>query len=161
VPLSGLTLNGSGADYELSVTPAANQNGLVTITVHIADDFNLKTQTVPLMVVPVNDRPVLSPLADQSVAQDQTITFTASAADIDLPQQSLTYTLEPGAPRGAAINPTTGLFRFTPDKGLAPGLYTLTVRVTDGGSPALSDTASFKVLVTTPYHLHYLPLWRK
>ena len=59
----------------------------------------------------------------------------------------LTYSLEPGAPMGATINPTNGLFTWTPSASQGPELYSLTVRVTDNGTPPLSDLKTFQVTV--------------
>jgi hypothetical protein len=59
----------------------------------------------------------------------------------------LLYSLEPGSPSGASINPTTGVFTWTPAAGTALGTYAITVRVTDNGSPALSDLKTFQVTV--------------
>ncbi|MBI4658005.1 MAG: cadherin repeat domain-containing protein [Verrucomicrobia bacterium] len=57
------------------------------------------------------------------------------------------YSLEPGAPSGASIDAKTGLFSWTPG---SAGTNTLTVKATDGGSPPLSHTADFTVVVTAP-----------
>ncbi len=59
----------------------------------------------------------------------------------------LTFSLDPGAPAGASINPRTGLFSWTPTRAQAPNTYNLTARVTDSGSPPLSDAKTFNVTV--------------
>ncbi|HOX59827.1 MAG TPA: immunoglobulin domain-containing protein [Candidatus Paceibacterota bacterium] len=59
----------------------------------------------------------------------------------------VTYALEAGAPTGATIDANTGVFSWTPTAGQGPGSYTITVRVTNAGSPSLSDTESFVVTV--------------
>jgi hypothetical protein len=75
-----------------------------------------------------------------------TLTFTASATDADLPANTLTYSLI-GAPSGAAINSTTGVFSWTPTEAQGPGSYMLTVRVTDSGTSPLSDDEQITVTV--------------
>ncbi len=60
----------------------------------------------------------------------------------------LTYSLDPGAPPGAGINPYTGLFTWTPTEAQGPGVYDVTIRVTDSGSPALSDFETISIVVT-------------
>ena len=60
---------------------------------------------------------------------------------------ALTYSLEPGAPAGATIDPNTGVFSWTPTPGQGPATYNITVRVTDAGSPSMSDTETFAVTV--------------
>jgi hypothetical protein len=60
---------------------------------------------------------------------------------------ALTYSLDPGALAGATIDPNTGAFSWTPALGQGPATYNVTVRVTDSGSPSLSDTKIFAVTV--------------
>ncbi len=75
------------------------------------------------------------------------LSFTASATDADIPVQTLTFSLGPGAPAGASITPA-GLFSWTPTSSQGPGSYQITIRVTDNGSPNLSDTETITVKVT-------------
>ena len=58
----------------------------------------------------------------------------------------LTYSLV-GAPAGASIDASTGLFTWTPTEAQGPGAYTFTVRVTDTGTPPLSDERQVTVTV--------------
>ena len=76
-----------------------------------------------------------------------TLVFTATATDPDVPLQILTFTLGPGAPTGASIDPTTGIFFWTPDEIQGPGVYPVTVVVTDDGTPPLSDSETFGITV--------------
>ena len=62
-----------------------------------------------------------------------------------MPAQSFSFALEPGAPAGASLDATTGVFAWTPP---TAGTNRLTVKVTDNGTPPLSDTQSFAVVVT-------------
>ncbi|MGB8362435.1 MAG: Ig-like domain-containing protein, partial [Acidimicrobiia bacterium] len=66
--------------------------------------------------------------------------------DPDTPLNTLTYSLT-GAPSGAAINPTTGIFTWTPTETQGPGTYFVKVKATDNGSPALSDSHTIKIVV--------------
>jgi hypothetical protein len=91
----------------------------------------------------VNTPPVLDPIGNKAIYLGQTLTFTATASDSDLPAQNLTYDLL-GAPAGAAIGTGTGAFSWTPG---AAGTYNLTVRVTDNGVPAASDSETIQVQV--------------
>ena len=58
----------------------------------------------------------------------------------------LTYSLS-NAPAGASIHPTTGVFTWTPTEAQGPGVYAITVRVTDNNLPPLSDAQTFQVTV--------------
>ena len=79
-----------------------------------------------------NTPPALQPIPDQMITLSQTVTVLAMATDSDVPAQLLTFSLAPGAPAGAAIDPVTGLFNWKPT---APGTNTITVLVTDNGVP--------------------------
>ena len=72
------------------------------------------------------------------------VTFTATATDPDA-GQTRTFSLGAGAPAGATINGSTGAFSWTPT---AVGSPSVTVRVTDNGSPALFDEEAITVTVT-------------
>jgi hypothetical protein len=79
----------------------------------------------------VNTTPVLATIAPQTVNKGNLLTFTATATDADAPANTLTYSLV-GAPVGAAIHPTTGVFTWTPTGAQGAGDFTFTVRVNDG-----------------------------
>jgi len=95
-----------------------------------------------------NTAPVLAPIANQFLILGQTLSQTASATDTDLPPQTLTFSLGPGAPAGATIGPVSGQLRWMPTN--APATNTLSVIVTDNGLPSLSATQSFTVTVLPP-----------
>jgi hypothetical protein len=95
-----------------------------------------------------NTAPVLAAIGDQTGKASNPLTFTAVATDGDIPAQTLTFLLDTGAPSGASINPTTGIFSWTPTAFQAPGVYPVTVIVTDNGVPALSDEETFTITVT-------------
>ncbi|TMP96417.1 MAG: hypothetical protein E6L09_15070, partial [Verrucomicrobia bacterium] len=92
-----------------------------------------------------NGPPVLAAIGDKNINEQTLLTFTASATDPN--SDTLTYSLDPGAPAGASINPTSGVFTWTPAEADGPGSYPITVRVMDNGSPPMSDTKAFTVTV--------------
>ncbi|MEM3129373.1 MAG: Ig domain-containing protein, partial [Nitrososphaerales archaeon] len=59
---------------------------------------------------------------------------------------TLTFSLV-GAPAGASINPSTGVFTWTPTEEQGPDAYTFDVVVTDNGDPNLSDSETITVTV--------------
>lgn len=71
---------------------------------------------------------------------------TNTATDADLPANTLTFSLVSGPP-GATLNPGTGQFTWRPGIANANTTNTIQVRVTDNGTPALSDTRSFTITV--------------
>jgi Ca2+-binding RTX toxin-like protein len=94
-----------------------------------------------------NARPVLAAIGDKSVEEEQPLTFTVSATDEDLPGQALTFSLDEAAKAlGMAIDPTTGVFTWTPSE-TQQGAYQVTFQASDNGSPNLSDSETITITV--------------
>jgi hypothetical protein len=105
------------------------------------------TESFFVTVLEVNQAPVLSVPANVSAEPGKPLSIQTIATDADLPAQQLTYSLLTGAPSGASIDSRTGAFNWTVPQNPASGGYPISVRVSDGGSPVLSDTKSFTVTV--------------
>ncbi len=67
--------------------------------------------------------------------------------NVDNTDDSHISSIDPSAPAGVAINPTTGVFSWTPDSTQRPNEYILTIRVTDDGVPAMDDSETFIIRV--------------
>lgn len=161
-PANAVTYSlGPGAPDGASIDPTTGQftwtpdesqgPGAYDVTVVATDDGtpNLSnTLTIHVTVNELNEPPVLGSLADRIVQQHDTLTFQASATDADLPANSLTFSLDAGAPSGASIDPATGVFTWTPTEADVPGTFPITFRVTDDGAPNLSDSQTITVTVT-------------
>ena len=94
----------------------------------------------------VNTPPVLAIIGDSTVNVGQTVAFTASATDSDLPQQTLGFTKLAG-PANATLDANSGAFSFRPLVTQENSTNTFTLQVSDNGSPPLSATRSFSVTV--------------
>jgi hypothetical protein len=94
-----------------------------------------------------NARPELEAPGDKYIYLGQTLSFSVQASDEDIASQALSYSLDPGAPLNAAIQPTTGRFTWTPTASQVPSTNVVTVRVTDNGIPPLSQSQTFRVTV--------------
>jgi hypothetical protein len=104
--------------------------------------------TVTITVNSVDDAPVLGLIEDATIPELVEFSFTATATDVDLPAQVLTFSLV-GAPDGAVIDPTTGVFTWTPSEEQGPGVYTFTVKVCDDTDPTpLCDEQEVTLTVT-------------
>jgi hypothetical protein len=93
---------------------------------------------------PPNRPPVAGPIGDLSAHEGSPLSFAVPATDPD-PGHTPRYQLEPGSPAGARIDPNTGAFTWTPTAG--PASHTITVRVTDDGTPIRSSTTTFTITV--------------
>lgn len=100
-----------------------------------------------------NTPPFLPFIADQTIAGGSPLSITNLAIDADTPAQQLVYSLAPGAPAGATINATNGIFSWTPIGEYVPSTNVFTVAVADSGAPSLSAVQCFTVAVTTPHPL--------
>jgi alpha-tubulin suppressor-like RCC1 family protein len=78
-----------------------------------------------------------------------TLAVTNNATDAQAPPQTLAYTL-PVAPTNAVINPASGVITWTPTLAQTSTTNTFTTVVTDNGTPGLSATNSFTVVVIPP-----------
>ena len=122
------------------------------ISVVVADDglpSLTATQSFTVIVLESNSAPVLAAIADFKVQVGNTLVFTNSASDSDLPANTLAYSLDPGAPLSASVGSGTGIFAWTPTDADAGTAQSVTVRVTDDGAPALFDTKTFLVSVVS------------
>lgn len=93
-----------------------------------------------------NRPPIISPIADSALDEGAVFNLRVTASDLDQPAQQLTFSLATG-PEGASMNASTGDTSWATTEQHGPGLYTITVRVTDNGSPARASTVSFRVNV--------------
>ena len=97
-----------------------------------------------ITATPGNHAPVLAAIGDKSVDEGSPLSFTASATDEDT-GDTWSFSLAAGAPAGASIDPTTGVFIWTPAEAQGPGSYPVTVRATD--NHAASDTETITINV--------------
>ena len=118
------------------------------IDVQVTDDAGLTdTGTFNLQINERNEAPVLETIAGQGGVLGEEIQFTAIASDPDLPANPLTFSLTGDVPTGAAIDPQTGLFTWTPTApDIAAGVVVVNVTVSDG--TALSDTQAVSIAVS-------------
>jgi cytoskeletal protein CcmA (bactofilin family) len=97
-------------------------------------------------LVVLNSAPTLAGISSQAVNEQTQFSVTAQATDRDQPEQTITYSLA-GSPAGMTINPSSGQITWTPTETQGPGVFDVTVRATDNGSPALSHAIRFAITV--------------
>ncbi|WP_224998621.1 putative Ig domain-containing protein [Cesiribacter sp. SM1] len=81
---------------------------------------------------PENDAPVLAAISSQLMNELQPYSFTITATDVDHEATQLRYSLSGSVPDGAGIEPSTGVFNWTPSEEQGPARYTFNITVTDG-----------------------------
>ena len=99
--------------------------------------------------VSLNQCPLLAAISNRALVAGSTLLLTNSASDADLPAQALTYTLL-SAPAGAAVSTNSGVFAWRPLIAQSPATQTVSIAVSDNGTPAMSATQSFMVTVARP-----------
>jgi hypothetical protein len=153
--LDGTTLSVSDTFTQADIDSALltyEHNGSETIsdsfqfTVSDGSGGNISNTTFSITITPVNDEPILTAIGDKTVDEGDLLSFTAVAADSDMPADVLTFSLI-DAPSGAAIDPVTGVFTWTPGEQQGPDSYAVTIRVTDDGTPNLYDEETITITV--------------
>ncbi len=96
----------------------------------VSDGTHIVTHPFTILVTPVNQTPMVTPLANQIVREGDSLRIPISANDPE--QDALSYysLLLPG---GALLDPNTGVFEWTPTFFQA-GVYDIPITVSDGSS---------------------------
>ena len=133
--------------------PFASFEGLDSFTYQANDSILLSNvATVNIMVQSVQHPPVLSMIADHSVDENDTITVSLSASDIDADTLTLSADGLPVFASFTDYGDGTGSILFAPDF-TDSGIYPITVTVSDG---EFTDSTLFNVTVNNvnrpPYH---------
>src|SRR5439155_1085421 len=82
----------------------------------------------------------------QTIPEQTALSVNATATDSDLPAHPLCFALVSG-PTGLTVS-SGGAIAWTPTEAQGPSTNTVTVRVFDDGTPSMSATNSFQVIVT-------------
>jgi hypothetical protein len=145
VPNEGLSISGAGRSRALAIHPVTNQFGTASLIITANDGLTNVSRSIALTVLPVNDPPQMAPLPDLTVHAGTPLALPVLATDVDSPL--LTYSItSAGPPQGAQLNPTNGLFTWTPSR-TQVGRHPLTFVVSDKATPPLSDARSFAINV--------------
>jgi len=132
------------------ITSELDGPSTTTVDIVVSDNgtpMGAATQPVTIVVLEVNQAPMLGAVANASVAEGQLLSVALSAADADVPANGLAFSLASGAPAGMAID-AAGNLTWTPGEGDGPGSFPVSVVVTDDGASPLAATNSFTVTVT-------------
>ena len=93
-----------------------------------------------------NTPPQLAAAGEFATDEGTAMAFAANGSDSDWPLQELTYSLVGEVPAGAGIS-ANGVFSWKPTESQGPSTNLFTMVVTDDGTPFLSATQTFTVVV--------------
>ncbi|MFM1770176.1 MAG: hypothetical protein RJA22_2705 [Verrucomicrobiota bacterium] len=161
-----IVLGGSGASRTLAFTPRAGAHGTALLTLTVTDTTSLSTQLgVPVTVVPVNDPPLLPPLADVFVNEGDgplAIALTGLSPGDGEPGQYLAVTattdtnlLALVAVDYPGLGPSATL-RLQPVPALS-GLARVTVVANDGQPSNHLASRVFAVHINAAPRIEYVP----
>ncbi|MBI2924744.1 MAG: tandem-95 repeat protein [Verrucomicrobia bacterium] len=141
VPTSNITFGGSGSDRTVTVKPATNQNGTVTIYLDVTDAGGATaTAAFNVSITAVNDAPVANA---QSVTTDEDKSVSVVLSGSDVEGSALTYSV--------VTQPTKGTLSGTvPNLTYKPSLNyngsdSFTFKVYDGSLYSTEATVSISV----------------
>src|ERR1035437_1713327 len=129
-----------------SPTSGSTPSGTNTVTINGISGGQTHSTNVTFIVTVTNTPPVLSPISNRVVNAGVTLAITNVATDSDTPAQTLTFNLLT-APTGAVLNANSGIFTWRPAVAQANTTNLTTLKVTDSGTPPLSATQSFSIVV--------------
>ena len=140
---------GANGTAAFSWTPGFGDTGNHTLTFTVTDDGTpaaTDSETITIAVGDVNRPPVLAPIGNRNVDENQLLSFAISATDADGDAITLTPA---NLPMGATFDDAgngSGTFSWTPgfDQG---GNHSVSFTATDNGNPALSDTETIQISV--------------
>ncbi|ETR68314.1 MAG: hypothetical protein OMM_10657, partial [Candidatus Magnetoglobus multicellularis str. Araruama] len=149
--------------YTITVTPATDQTGQVTISVLATDSDSLTaTQTFDLTITSVNDSPIFGSISNQTTDNRTTLSAVSlTVTDDETATCSLTLSLTSSDTNIFASNQMTSncaadtfYMSFTPSIQYF-GTTTITATVTDAGGLTASTTFDIEVTSTGP---NYAPV---
>ena len=151
-PPTGATLNSQTGLLTWNV-PASQPTGYVLIAIDLSDSLSSDTASADLFVTvnPIRPPAIQSiPVQNATIGVPFQLDLSKYASDPNSQPLPLTYSLTGKVPTGASIDPSTGLFTWTPASDQSTGPETFTVMVADNQSPPDTTSATFIVDVSNP-----------
>ena len=130
----------------ISAIPDHNQAGTYNVLFSVTDNGEPPasvSEMITISVGNVNRPPVLEPIGNKSVSENNLLEFTITAYDPD--DDELTYSVA-NLPDGASFDVSTGHFSWVPDFDQS-GNYSLLFKVTDSGVPPASREETVMITV--------------
>lgn len=108
-----------------------------TVTAHSPDAAKMSAARPPKM----------ARISDQIIDCGMKMQIGMKLDDPGTSADKVRFSLAAGAPFGAAIDPTTGIFTWIPSRNQAPKVYPITIMAQTAGPGALSDQKTFRITV--------------
>ena len=140
-----VALSGKTAQFNSTVSTNALASFLFKVTDNTGFSYT-NTVNVRIIVPTTNTAPVLSAISNRAINVGVNLLITNTATDSDSPLQTLTYSL-PVAPANATLGAASGILNWRPLVSQANSTNAFTVVVTDNGTPSMSATQNFNVIV--------------
>jgi len=154
LPDSGISISGFGTSQTVTLTPAPDQFGTVTITLQASNALEVTSTSFDLTVTSVNDPPTINQVADQARLEAPQ-SFSLPLSGISSGAANETQTLSVSATSDTpAIVSVTSVFYSSPGTtatlDLRPsnnqvGITTITVTVQDSGTGSNVATMAFRI----------------
>jgi len=143
VPDSSIVFGGSGANRTVTITPATNQFGTVTITVTVTDGTDGSAVTFTLSVNAVNDAPRAK---DDCISTDEDTPFNINVLqnDTDVDGDTLSVTLDTVPSKGSVTDNGDGTLMYIPNANFN-GTDSFSYTASDGHGG--TDTATVTITV--------------
>jgi cyclophilin family peptidyl-prolyl cis-trans isomerase len=132
--------------------PSEAQGGRdFSMTIRVTDSAGASDErTFTIRVNEIQAPPQFEPVQIGTASPGDTFEFDVRATDPDLPARAIRYSLEPGAPDGASVDPVTGHVTWNVPENLAAQKVVFAVRATEvapAGQQALSVVQQIEVTV--------------
>lgn len=136
--------------YTAQFLPTSNFSGFASFDFTGTElaGVGLGLATVRIIVTGSNTPPAVGAYPDRVINAGSTLNTTFAASDADQPPQTVTLSL-PNPPAGATFNPSTAALNWRPAMSQV-GTNILPIVATDNGSPSLSATQNYVVIVKQP-----------
>lgn len=141
---------GSGASRGVQLESVPNASGTAEITVTVQDESSTIIRTFAVTVVPVNDQPIVSGLANASTPANITLTIPFVVADVETSGANVVVSAANSTPDVATVvlNGSNGSYTLTVvPQGIWPTNTTVTVTANDG---TVATTQQIVISITEP-----------
>jgi hypothetical protein len=111
------------------------------------DEMDFGSDPANALSLATNTAPQLSTIGTVFALKGRPLALNFTATDSDIPAQILIFSLT-NSPPDATINPTNGVFGWTPSGAVGTITNSVTVVVTDNGSPNRSTSRTFSIVAS-------------